>query len=41
MFDVGSAGILVGAGALLTAAAVLIPVLSRLRASVATALSAV
>ena len=40
-FDVGSSGILVGAGALLTAAAVLIPVLSRLRASVAMALNAV
>jgi putative ABC transport system permease protein len=40
-FDLGSAGFLLVAGAPLTGAAVLIPVLSRLRASVATALSAV
>ena len=41
LLDLGGVGILVGAGALLTAAAVLIPVLTRLRAPVATALSAV
>ena len=39
--DLGGAGILVGAGALLTVVAVMIPVLARLRIPVAAALSAV